>query len=221
MEPVRSLTLNGLSSCLQTRAYRRKETFSRFDGNGLPGLLIGMLDRFRWQLLAEPRGRPGLELAATLSSAAMTQSQPVHRAGDGDIEQPALFVERALSARARMRKQTILETDDINVRKFQALATVHRNERDRVAGVFPFFLALVIERQFFEKALQSFRWRQRPALPLVHRCRQVLHIAHPAFRGFDLLFRTAQLLQVTGLIQKMVGPGLKKTLRQKSRCSCE
>ncbi len=85
----------------------------------------------------------------------MAQGQRLHGAGDGDIEKAALFVQRALHFRAGMGQQAVLQSDNMDVRKFQPLATVNGDERHGVTGGFLLFLALGIQHQIIEEILQT------------------------------------------------------------------
>ncbi len=107
-----------------------------------------------------------------------------------------------------MRKQTIFESDDINVRKFQSLATVHRDERDGVAFVFFLVFAVAVERGVFEKFFQSFgqrRVRRRTAVECRNNFSQV---ADAVIAVFFIFFRAAQFVEVTNFVEKFVRPKL-------------
>ena len=80
-----------------------------------------MLDQLGRQLLEERGGMAGHQAAVFLPPAAMADGERLHGAGDGDIEQAPLLVERALRLRARVRQQAVLHADNIHVRETPAL----------------------------------------------------------------------------------------------------
>lgn len=120
-----------------------------------------MLHKFSRQFLEKWRRMARHELAVFLSPAAMADGQCLHRAGDRHVKEPPLFVERAFGFRALVRQQAILHADDIDVRKLEALATVHGDERHGIAARFVLFLAFGIEHDVFKKILQSLKQRVR------------------------------------------------------------
>ena len=155
---------------VQRGAEEVKSGFAGFGGDGLLRLLVGMLHQLGRQLVEERGGMAGHEAAVFLPPAAMADRERLHGAGDGDVEQAPLLVERALRLRARVRQQAVLHADNIHVGKLQPFATVHRDERHGVARLLVlFFLAFVIQGDLFQEGLQAVerrlrrRRRSRPA----------------------------------------------------------
>ena len=63
-----------------------------------------------------------------------------------------------------MRQQPVVQTDEINVRKLETLATVHRDESHRFAIRFFFLVLFFVERQVFEEGLNSIQRRDTKRL---------------------------------------------------------
>ena len=137
----------------------------------------------------------------------MADGERQHRPRDGHVEQPPLLVQRAFNRRARVRQQPVLQPDDVHARKLQSLAAVHGDERDDVA----FFLLLFpvgVERDVLEECLQPLEQRLADGIAAIQRGGQVAQIADAGFAGFSFLFLAAQFMQVAGLVEKMIRPGL-------------
>ena len=73
--------------------------------------------------------------------------------------------------------------DHADVRKFQPFEAVHGDERDGVALLLLLLLALAVEHEFFEKAVQPFCRRFGQCVVAVQRRDQFLEIAHAVFAG--------------------------------------
>ena len=91
----------------------------------------------------------------------MRDGQRAHGAGYGDVEEAALFVERAFHGGARVRQQSFLHSHEKDVRKFQPLTTVRGDEGDGVAGVFFVRLAIGVQRDVVEKFAEAIGGQKR------------------------------------------------------------
>src|SRR5437667_9412785 len=118
--------------------------------------LVGVLDEFGGQLPQKRRWIARRDLAVFLAASAMADRQALHRARDGNVEQAAFLVERAVLFGPGMREQTVLQADDVNVGKLQSFATVHSDQRDRITFFLCFLFALALECEFFQKGFQTF-----------------------------------------------------------------
>src|SRR5512137_2057765 len=104
----------------------------------------------------------GYDSTVFLSSAAMADRERLHSAGDGDVEEPALFIERGLGLGTRVRQQAVFHANDVDVGKLQPFATVHRDEGHGVAWrLVLLVLALVIQANLFEESLETVEGRLR------------------------------------------------------------
>ena len=74
--------------------------------------------------------------------------------------------------------------------------------------LFLLVLALVVERDFFEKGLQAGRTAAGGAPDAVQRGNQSLQVADAVLGGLRILFGAAQFGEVADLVEEMVGPGL-------------
>ena len=107
-------------------------------------------------------------LAVLFAVETMRNRQRSHRAREPHIKKPALFIERALHRRARVRQQSLLHPHDEHVWKLEALATVHGDERHRFAGVLLLSFKLGVERDVVEKLPQP-RGGQQRLTAVIHR----------------------------------------------------
>src|SRR5437870_714517 len=95
----------------QCAAHGREEVRPRGWGDGLFGFLVRMLDEVRREFLEKGRGMAGDRLPVFFSGGAMADGERLHGAGDGDIEEAALFIERAFGFGAGVREQAIFHAD--------------------------------------------------------------------------------------------------------------
>src|SRR6266576_4183493 len=97
----------------------------------------------------------------------------------------------------------------MHVRKFQSLATVHRDERDGVTFGFLLLLAFGIETDLFQEGLQTLeKWRGERAS--IQRGDEVLQVPNAVLPGFAVLLGTPQLIVIPEFTEKKFGPGLQR-----------
>ena len=113
---------------------------------GCLALFVGVLDEFFEQFLKELGGMAGEQLAVFLASGAMADVQGLLGAGDGHVKEPPFFIQGAFHFGTRVRQQAFLQSDDKNMGKLQALATVHGDQGHGVAGSLFFLLTFAVQR---------------------------------------------------------------------------
>src|SRR3954451_9598311 len=95
--------------------------------DGLQGALaVGEVGR---DLAQKAAGQPVVLRAEHGASAGEGQVEVAHGARDPDVAEPALFLERALVERARVREDALLAADHEDDRVLEALRIVQRHER--------------------------------------------------------------------------------------------
>ena len=112
-----------------------------------------------------------------------------------------------------MRDQPVLHAGNVHVRKLQSLATVHGDQRHRVAG-FVILIAFAVERNVLEKTVQPFRHRTIGRDKTgIHRVEQIDDVAHAVLGGFLVLLHSPNLAEQTHLIQPSGAPHLERVRR--------
>ena len=110
------------------------------------------------QFLDERAGLTGARAAEFHPVAAMAQRERLPRAGDADVEQAALFVDRAFGFRAVVRQDAFLQADEIDMVELEAFGRVHRDQGHaafRFDVVLFVLLAFLVEHDFVEKTAQA------------------------------------------------------------------
>ena len=144
---------------------------------------------------------------------AVAHRQCLLRPGDRHVKQPPFLVQRPLGLGARMRDQPVLHAGNVHVRKLESLATVHGDQRHRVAG-FVVVVAFAVERNVFEKTVQPFRHRTISRdKTRIHRVEQIDDVAHAVLGGFLVLLHAPNLAEQTHLIQPSGTPHLERVRR--------
>src|SRR4029079_19192979 len=87
-----------------------------------------------------------------LASFAVADRECLHRTRYRHVKETALFIDRSFDFRTTMRQQAIFQTDYVHVRILEAFATVHRDQRDRIAGPLLLFSAFAVQREVIEKS---------------------------------------------------------------------
>lgn len=140
---------------------------------------------------------------------AVTDGQAFLRAGDGYVEETAFFIQCAFHLAAGVRQQAFFQSDDEDVRILQALATVHRDERDGIAFHFLVFSTLGVESHLFHELDQAVLWLGRAARCGIERGNEFRDIFHPVFGRLGVFLGLAQVIQITGLGQEIIRPTAK------------
>ena len=112
-------------------------------------------DAFAFDLLEERAGAAIHGAAELRAVRAVGDGEGFHRAGDADIEQPALLIDGALGFRALVRDESILGSEEEDVGELQALGGMQGDEGDAAGIVFFVFIPLAIKRHLVDESLQS------------------------------------------------------------------
>ncbi|MDB6054095.1 MAG: hypothetical protein JWN25_1618 [Verrucomicrobiales bacterium] len=97
----------------------------------------------------------GQHLAVFFSAATVGDHKALHGSGYRHVKQTALLVECAFHFGAGVREQAIFQAHDEDVGEFQAFATVHGDQGDRIDGGFFFVASIIIQSGVFKKSLEA------------------------------------------------------------------
>ena len=105
-----------------------------------------------------------------------------------------------------MRQQTVLNADQVDVRKLQTFATVHRDQGDGVALQVLFLLAFAIKRKVLQKGLQAINPFECGVTRSIECLHKVFHVADAIVCSLTVLFGAAQFFDVAGFAEESFGP---------------
>ena len=139
----------------------------------------------------------------------MAEGERLHRTRHRHVKQPPFLIERAFRRRTCVRQQAILQSHDIDARKFQPLATVHGDERHGIASL-RFLLAFAVEGDVLQKGLQPVGQRVGGPAKIVERGGQFAQVANAGLGVFGIFFQPLEFFEIAGFLQKMFAPGLQR-----------
>ena len=104
-----------------------------------------------------------------------------------------------------MRQEAVLQPNNVDMRKLQSLATVHRNQRHGVPGLFLFLGAIIVQCNILQERLELIH-RQNAPRASIHRDDQFFQVSNAIAGRLDIFFGSLQFIVIANFTQECVGP---------------